>query len=387
MLTKTSLLSASACAAALLLNTAVQAETQLPPPLAEEVSDIAVLPAPGPHRLLLAGAFGPAVGAQLREGETGKLIGTVSLGGLANIAFAPDQSKIYVAETIWTKGNRGTRQDMITVYDGRTLFIEKEIPLPGRVFMGPRRTNFSLSADGKQAYMYNFDPSASVNSVNLQDGSVTAIDIPGCAHAMAWGNTGFAVICADGSIGSVDTAQELALTRSTPFFDAENDPLFEEAAIDAAGQSGYFLSYTGQIHKVGLGPKPKAVESWPIQAAAGLELARPDDLQLAWRPGGSVIMAWHRATNRLFVLMHPGGHWTQKEAGEELWVVDLAKRKVTQRLPLEAPARSVAVSQDNDALLYLVSAEGALTVLNAADLSSKATVAKVGMVTPIVPVQ
>ena len=371
-------------AGALLATAAPLGAQELPPPLTEEISDIAVLPEPGPHRLLLAEAFG-GNGAQLRDGESGKLLGTVSLASLSNIVFSPDQSKIYVSETIWAKGNRGTRQDMITVYDGRTLMIEEEIALPGRAFMVPRRTNFSVSADGGYAYTFNFDPSSSVNAVDLQTGTVTAIDTPGCAHAMAWGNTGFAVICADGSIGSVDVAKAPVLRRSTPFFDAENDPLFEEAAIDAAGQRGVFMSFTGLIHMVTLGDTPSADAGWPIQAAAGLELARPDDLQLAWRPGGAVIMAWHQTTNRLFVLMHPGEHWSQKEAGEELWVVDLATRKVTKRLPLGAPAVSVAVSQDEQPLIYLVGEDDSLTVLDGTDLSPKTVVPSVGSVTPIVP--
>ncbi|QVM85319.1 amine dehydrogenase large subunit [Novosphingobium decolorationis] len=380
---KTSLRLASALLVLALPGAAMAAQGPLPPPLEEEVSDVAVMGAPGPHRLVLAGGFGSG-GAQIRDGEDGKLLGTVSLGGLANIAYAPDQSRIYVAETIWTKGNRGTRQDMISVYDGRTLNLQEEITLPGRVFMVPRRTNFSISTDGARAYMYNFDPSASVNVVDLASGDVQVVDTPGCAHAMAWGRTGFAVICGDGSIGSVDTAKALELKRSAAFFDAENDPLFEEAAIDPKAGKGVFLSYTGVIHEVSL-EDAKEVAAWPIQEAAGLELARPDDLQLAWRPGGSVVSAWHHASNLLFVLMHPGEHWTQKEKGTQLWVVDLTKREVVERVPLKTPVTSVEVSQDAEPLLYLVTEDGGLEVLNALDRSEKTSVSNVGSVVPVTP--
>jgi methylamine dehydrogenase heavy chain len=36
---------------------------------------------------------------------------------LADMAIDPAGKFYYVAETIWSKGNRGTRQDMVTVYD------------------------------------------------------------------------------------------------------------------------------------------------------------------------------------------------------------------------------------------------------------------------------
>jgi methylamine dehydrogenase heavy chain len=62
-------------------------------------------------------------------------------GHLPNQVLSHDKSALYVAETYWSKGFRGERSDMVTVYNPKTLEITDEIPLPeGRrdVFDGAR---------------------------------------------------------------------------------------------------------------------------------------------------------------------------------------------------------------------------------------------------------
>ena len=78
-------------------------------------------------------------------------------------------------------------------------------------------------------------------------------------------------------------------------------------------------------------------------------------------------MALHRASDRLFVLMHTGNHWTHKEPGTELWVVDPKARQVTRRIPLKDPAQNVAVSQGDKPLIYLFGEgpSGGMSVLDA----------------------
>lgn len=83
-----------------------------------------------------------------------------------------------------------------------------------------------------------------------------------------------------------------------------------------------------------------------------MEAASTKPLTLAWRPGGRQIMAYNGPTNRLYVLMHKGEFWTHKESGEELWEVDVTKRKVLRRYPLENHAQSVAVSSITVTILF-----------------------------------
>ncbi len=64
-------------------------------------------------------------------------------------------------------------------------------------------------------------------------------------------------------------------------------------------------------------------------------------------------MALHRPTSTLYVLMHKGEYWSHKEGGEEIWVVDLATKKVTKRIPLKEPAHNIEITQD-DAMMIMV---------------------------------
>jgi methylamine dehydrogenase heavy chain len=91
---------------------------------------------------------------------------------------------------------------------------------------------------------------------------------------------------------------------------------------------------------------------------------------LAWRPGGSHLAAWHKASGRLFVLMHAGTHWTHQQDGTEVWVFDIAAHKRVARFALQRPGSSIAVTQDSEPLLFVVAGGnggpgGALTALNA----------------------
>ena len=84
--------------------------------------------------------------------------------------------------------------------------------------------------------------------------------------------------------------------------------------------------------------------------------------ELAWRPGGQQVLAVHRATRRLYVLMHTGNYWTQKADGTEVWVLDSARHTLVRRIKLEAPGHGIAVSQDGKPLLYVIGSAWAGTI-------------------------
>jgi len=382
-----SLTSSAAAAAALWLAVpAVAAEpapAPTPPPAGvpsePEVSDTATLPPPTPHRVFLLEPFGGAE-ARIVDGDTGKLLGGVSAASLSNIAVAQGQTKIYVAESIWTKGNRGDRQDMVSVYDGTTLNLLTEIPLPGRVYMGVRDQNFALSASGKLGYVYNMAPSSSVIVVDLAGQKVAqTVETPGCALVFPFGEAGFSSLCGDGSLATVTLdASGPALTRTKPFFNAETDPVFENSPTDRATGKTYFITYTGQVHAATLGPKPVLEKPWSLQVAAGFPAPTANDRELAWRPGGEQPFTVHRASGRLYVLMHPGGHWTHNAPGTEIWVFDVAKHTLITRFKLDAPLQSIVVSQDADSVIYGAAKDGTFSVLKAATGESLRSVKSVG---------
>lgn len=332
-----------------------------PPPLQAEVSDVAILPDPVAHRILLLDSFGGGE-ARLLDGDSGKILGGVSAASLSNIGVGPGQRQIFVAESIWTKGNRGDRQDLVSIYDGKTLNLSAEITLPGRVFMGPRNQNFALTPSGQRGYVYNMDPSSSVIVVDLAQRKVReTVETPGCALIFPFGEAGFSSLCGDGSLATVTLAAGgPSLTRTKPFFNAERDPVFENSPTDAASGRTFFVTYTGLIHEVQLGPTPKFEKPWSIEEAAGFAAPTADDRELAWRPGGNQPLTLHRASNRLFVLMHAGGHWSHKEPGEEVWVLDVSTRSLIKRYKLENPISNILISQDANPVLFGVDKAGVL---------------------------
>ena len=110
---------------------------------------------------------------------------------------------------------------------------------------------------------------------------------------------------------------------------------------------------------------------WSIQQAAGFAPAGTGVQELAWRPGGGQPAAYHKASGRLFVLMHMGTYWTHKQGGTEVWVLDTNTRKLLKRIPLQPIPTSgladerppfygtIGVSQDAEKpLIYLVNDEG-----------------------------
>jgi methylamine dehydrogenase heavy chain len=272
-----------------------------------------------------------------------------------------------VAETLWTHDTRGQRQDMLTVYDGTTLNLQKEIALPGRALSVPKAQSFALSESGRYGYVYNLSPASSVVVVDLiKQKTVSTVETPGCALVLPYGESGFGSLCGDGSLSTfgLDAKGQGKLKSSVRFFDAVRDPVFDELALDVASRKVFFVSYLGQIYEATLGDEPKVAPAWSLQAAAGLSEPKDESNEVAWRPGGSQLIAYHRPSGRLFVLMHVGEGWTHKHEGAEVWVLNAATHALIRRIVLKEPATNVAVSQDPNPLLLLTGRAPQLTVLD-----------------------
>jgi len=323
-----------------------------------EINDVAILPPPGPHRLLVGGGFRGG-GVQVVDGDSGKVQGQFYATNASNLVVDPKDRFYYLAETAWTHGNRGARQDYVSIYDTQ-LKLVAEVGIPGRLIAVPKSPTFDISADGRYGYVFDMQPASSVHVIDLQTRKLSStVEIPGCGMVYPFGTTNFAALCADGSMATaIRGARSYAVTRSERFFDAENDPIYEESLVDRATGKALFLSYTGQVWSVKLGEKPVIAAPWTLMAAAGLPAASTATEQVAWRPGGSRLAAWHLASNRLFVLMHVGTHWTHKEAGNEIWVFDTEKHQRVARWALKGKASSIAVTQDAAPLLFVTGGGG-----------------------------
>jgi methylamine dehydrogenase heavy chain len=147
--------------------------------LEAEVSDVATLAPSNPHRLLIGGGLGDA-GVQIINGDTARVEARIQAAPMANFVIDPNNKYYYIAETMWTRINRGTRQDVLAVYDDQ-LKLVAEIDLPGRLIAVPKSPTFEISSDGRLAYVYNMQPASSVTVVDLvRRKTVNIVEIPGC---------------------------------------------------------------------------------------------------------------------------------------------------------------------------------------------------------------
>ncbi len=355
-------------------------------PQAEE-SDVATLPPSSPHRVVILEPFG-YTGAKIIDGDSGKLEGIFTVPPAGVPALAPNGQRFYVLETFYSKYLRGVRTDQITVYDATTLKIVAEIPLPGRLFMSAVPANFSISADGKRAFVYNMQPASSVIVVDLEKLKVAnTVELPGCALSYPWRNLGFSSLCGDGALVNIsfDEKGKPKLSRTEPFFDADQDPIFENSLVDPVTGEAVFLSYTGKIYRAKLGQATSVEKPWTLQEAAGQQAPGIGAQDVAWRPGGRQLMAWHRKSGQLYVLMHMGVPWGHKAPGAEIWVADLDARKVVRRIEIPIPAKSIAVSQDDQPLLYVLTETGDLGILDAKTGAVKNLVERFGGQLALVP--
>ena len=344
-----------------------------------DVADVARLKSNFQHRLFTSrfqdGAF------SIYDADEGRLEGSIPAGYVANLAVAPDHSQFLVAETYWSHGSRGKRDDLIAIWDAQTLELKREIPLPSRALIGDKIQTFQLNSDGSRAFVYVFNPASAVAWVDLKKQALGGvIEIPGCASIYPFGTAGFSSLCVDGSLATVDLSGKgkPKLTHTAAFFDAATDPVFDNGYVDAAAGKALFLSYTGLVYEAELGSAPTIELPWSIQQAAGFAPAGTGVQELAWRPGGAQVFAYQKSTGRLFVLMHVGTHWTHKQGGTEVWVLDSRKRALLARFPLQNIPTSglasehapyycgIAVSSDaENPQIYLVADAGGGAVMDA----------------------
>ena len=335
-----------------------------------------VLPEASPHWVYILEPVFPHLVASkvwIVDGDTLQFKGMASAGYTANLVLSHDKSAFYVTETYWSRGSRGDRTDVVTTYDAKTLNPTGEIILPnGRFLVVPKKYNAQISNDGRYLYSFNMDPAFGLSLVDLKENRyVGEIETGGCSLAFPTGDTSVASICPDGSFAhiTIDAAGAATVEGSPPFFDAENDPVFEHAAVSRPAKKAFFVSYEGWVYPVALDGKPVVGERWKLQGEG----------DGAWRPGGWQNAAYHAGTNRLFVLMHEGGIWTHKQAGSEVWVFDAATGQRVQRVPLEHPSHSLTVSTDDQPLLFALSETAAIQVYDATSYAHKGTKEGIGI--------
>jgi methylamine dehydrogenase heavy chain len=347
-----------------------------------EVPSVGTLADVKPHWVFVNRGNGQD-GTRIFDGDSGRMVGMVNMYGQDSFAFDPLGRNFYVAQTQWTKTDRGVRQDMLLAYDVHTLKLTAEIAIPGRMLIGNRTHNLVISDDGKRALIYNMQPSSSVNVVDLEKKKMEEkIELPGCATLLPDPSGGFSALCSNGTLASVAMGDKPVITRSAPFFSATEDPIFDTSVLDPKTGKATFLTYSGLIIPVTLGATPRIGQAWSVQVAAGMRKETYTPMDVNWMPGGREPIAVHNASGRIYLLMHKGEYWSEYAPAEEIWVLDGAGRKLLGRhaLPenIAGKAINIAVSQDTEPLVFLSDGSGDTFVLDGASFETKHSIANSG---------
>jgi methylamine dehydrogenase heavy chain len=310
------------------------------------------------------------------DDSAGRVKGMFNTSFIAQFYQLKSRPEIVIAETFMSRGNRGERTDVLTIYDKTSLAPTGEIVIPPKRFSAmPTNYNLQMLDDEKIGLVYNFTPATSVTVVDMiQREYLTEIPIPGCSLVYPMAGRAFASLCTDGSMLSVQLDQDgnqASSSRTAVFFDANNDPLMEKAAmIDGIA---YFPTFLGRVVPVDLtGTEPKVGEEWSL---IGNEAG-------GWRPGGLALTATD-SSGRMYVLMHPDGYeGSHKDPGVEVWVFDVKTRRRVDRIELGMPAISIGLTRGDKPMLVATNIELEIDVYDVASGEFQRTLNDTGAQTP-----
>jgi methylamine dehydrogenase heavy chain len=331
-----------------------EAGAQLP---ADPEGSVEQLGQPSPHWVWVNDmaffAF-PDGKAFLVDGDRGKMLGMLSTGFSFTSVLVPKAGGVvYAPEIYFSRGSRGTRTDVVTLYDATHLtpLGEIEIP-PKRASVMPMPGAQALTDDDRFLLLYNFTPAQSVTVVDTRSRKfVGEIETAGCALVYPSGARSFFSICGDGALLETKLTEEGTLARrdrTAAFIDVLKDPLSEKGV--RRGDTWLFASFEGVMH-------PLQTTAAGVQVRPTWPLFTREELAQHWRTGGLQHLAVHAASGRLFAIVHQGGTETHKDLGEQIWVYDLASHRKVQTISTRNKVGSIQVSQDAQPLLFACSIE------------------------------
>src|SRR5262249_3070360 len=107
------------------------ARAEMPP---QEQVTILELPPVAPHWIAVTSFGGSIVVAPipLIDGDSLRVMGTITGGMTSMFAASPDHQQFYTADTFYSRAIRGDRTDTVTIYDARTLAPTSEIAIPDK---------------------------------------------------------------------------------------------------------------------------------------------------------------------------------------------------------------------------------------------------------------
>ncbi|WP_287883589.1 MULTISPECIES: methylamine dehydrogenase (amicyanin) large subunit [Paracoccus] len=286
------------------------------------------------------------------DGEAGRVIGMIDGGFLPNPVVADDGSFIAHASTVFSRIARGERTDYVEVFDPVTLLPTADIELPDapRFLVGTYPWMTSLTPDGKTLLFYQFSPAPAVGVVDLEGKAFKRmLDVPDCYHIFPTAPDTFFMHCRDGSLAKVAFGTEgTPEITHTEVFHPEDEFLINHPAYSQKAGRLVWPTYTGKIHQIDL----SSGDAKFLPAVEALTEAERAD---GWRPGGWQQVAYHRALDRIYLLVDQRDEWRHKTASRFVVVLDAKTGERLAKFEMGHEIDSINVSQDEKPLLYALS--------------------------------
>ena len=319
----------------------------------EEIS-VETMPDHGPNWFIAKSGNG----GRIYDAESGEMLGLLSLSSRTP-AVAPylPRGEFYAAESYYSRGVHGERTDIVAIYDYANLNPIAEVEIPNHMARLNVRNHLGLLGNGRHLAVLNMNPGYSVSIVDVIDREfVYEMSTPGCAIILPVAENDFLLVCGDGTLqlSQLDISGfEENRVRSEVFFNVQEDAVFDRSARTADGW--LLITHAGVIFEV-------STDGDEINISEGWSIVGEDES--GWRPGGFEFLDVHRASGLLYVAMHEGPVDTHHQAGDEIWVIDVASQRRVHRLQLEDPADHLTITQETSPKLLVGTSAGGIEVFN-----------------------
>jgi methylamine dehydrogenase heavy chain len=333
--------------------TAIAGEFPAPLP-ADSTLKVDTLPAKYPTGWAFLNYAGDRIELRNVGGDSREVKGQLQARDSATLLASTTRPELYIADTVWSRGVRGTRTDFITIYDTKTLNPVDEIVLPGgkRALITSMEGLLAFTDDQRMALVFDFTPASSVTVVDLVKRRVLGeIEIPGCMLVYPSGNRGFSTLCSSGTLLTIRLDEHGAAagrTESKAFNPLDRDPLF--TASTSIGGVRYFPSLHGRVQPIDMRTDDvKILPDWP--------LSTPAEQAEQWRPSGWQVIASDEQ-KLLYVLMQAHAEeGTHKDPANEVWVYQVSSKSRVKRMRLVRPGSSISLTHAAEPLLLVQAGE------------------------------
>lgn len=255
----------------------------------------------------------------------------VSNGGMgSSFTFSPDNRYMFAVERFYSRGNRGERTEMVTVFDTSKLSAVDEIIIPSKSAMiGSIDGATALSDENRFLAVFNLTPATSLTIVDTEARKfVGEISTPGCSLVYAAGERRYVMLCTNGGLLTVtldEDGNELSKVRTAGYFDPEVDPITEAGV--RYGDQWLFVSFDGMVYPLDVsGAAPRFKDTW--------SLLTDEDRLDNWRIAGNQHLTVHQGTGRLYSLVRQSEDPLDDPGdmdGTEIWVYDIESHQRVRR--------------------------------------------------------